>query len=320
MNSILIGIAGGLTSAVLFSAPLGGGLLALPLSFLAVLPIAIAGLGWGTMSALVAAVTAIVVETFVYGPMPAAAFAVSNALPMALYAHLLGLARPVDDGAAMPAGAPVLECYPIGRILVMIAAISAGSIIALGFIGDYSVENFVAEARVAFAPLYADSPDVNRPDAETLDSMLALYGNLVPLISGFGFMALMTINLWLGAVVVRISGRLRRPKEPVAVTIHLPTLVVGIFGAAVIASMASGGLGLAARVVAGSFGMLLAIAGFAVVHVISRNNKARGVILAMLYGLTILFTLPILLMTALGAVDTLAGIRRRVLGQGNGFR
>ena len=58
MQIVLIGIGAGLAAALLFVSPLSGTLLALPLFALSGLPIAIAGLGWGSLSAAIAAVGA----------------------------------------------------------------------------------------------------------------------------------------------------------------------------------------------------------------------------------------------------------------------
>ena len=58
MQIALVGIGAGLAAALLFISPLGGTLLAFPLFVLSGLPIAIAGLAWGSLAAAIAAAAA----------------------------------------------------------------------------------------------------------------------------------------------------------------------------------------------------------------------------------------------------------------------
>ena len=77
---ILMGLAGGFASAVLFmSATAGGTAGRILLYFLAPLPSFLAGLGWGSTSALIAALAASTATGFVLGGIwPAFVFLVSQ--------------------------------------------------------------------------------------------------------------------------------------------------------------------------------------------------------------------------------------------------
>ena len=83
-NYLLIGIAGGLASAVLFmSATMGGPAGRIFLYFLAPLPSFLVGLGWGPIAALVAALAASGAIGFVLGGIwPAFVFLISQGLPI----------------------------------------------------------------------------------------------------------------------------------------------------------------------------------------------------------------------------------------------
>ncbi|MBH0239662.1 hypothetical protein [Methylobrevis albus] len=311
-TSLAIGVAGGVAAAILFAAILGGGAFALPLSLISPLPIAIVGLGWGTLPGFVAAIVAIITVSSVMSPTVAFGFGLVTALPMAYYAYLAGLARPADETGTGPATAA--EWYPIGRIASRIAFVTAASLVVVGFVGGFSIESFVESFRLALAEAIDDPAEVARlQDADT-DGMIRLYVSLMPLTLALFWTGMMALDLWLAAMVVRISGRFLRPKDDITVRFQLEPSLVAVFAVAVAVSFAPGELGLVARAFAGALAMVLSIAGFAVVHVLTRGNAARGIVLATIYGVTLLFfSLPLLVMTVLGAADTLLGLRRRKL-------
>ena len=58
INALLIGIAGGAASALLYATVTTGGSLVMPLFLASPLPIAIVSLGWGSLSGVVAALVA----------------------------------------------------------------------------------------------------------------------------------------------------------------------------------------------------------------------------------------------------------------------
>ena len=86
---ILMGLAGGFASAVLFmSATAGGTAGRILLYFLTPLPSFLAGLGWGSTSALIAALAASTATGFVLGGIwPAFVFLVSQGVPIVLLCH-----------------------------------------------------------------------------------------------------------------------------------------------------------------------------------------------------------------------------------------
>ena len=120
---LIIGAGSGLVSAALFASAATATALAGVLFYLAPLPLCLAGLGWGSMAALLAAVTGTMVVALSLGPAMAAVFAVSIAAPVALLTYLALLSRPVPAAEGQASGA--LEWYPPGR-LVGWAALMAG--------------------------------------------------------------------------------------------------------------------------------------------------------------------------------------------------
>src|SRR3978361_343995 len=124
---IMVGIAAGAASAVLFASVGSGALISILLFYLAPLPIMIAVLGWTHWAGLIAAIGASVALAAVFGGVFFFAFLIGVALPAWGLGYLAMLARP--SGATRPASA-ALEWYPPGRVVVWAAVLGAVSVIA----------------------------------------------------------------------------------------------------------------------------------------------------------------------------------------------
>jgi hypothetical protein len=131
-------------------------------------------------------------------------------------------------------------------------------------------------------------------------------------IAAFG-LAIVVLNLWLGAIIARASGRLVRPREKLW-TAMLPNAAGAAFGVALVLSFLPGGLGDVAGVFTGALGCALALIGLAVMHVFTLGMAARGVLLTIAYVLTLLFGLPIILFVLVGIGESFLLLRARRLG------
>src|ERR1700761_9404056 len=116
--TILIALAAGLASALMFASITSGALISLLLINIAPLPLMVAGLGWGPLGAAIGSVVATVVIGCVFGLPYGVAFVLTNALPACWLSHLVLLARPQANAMATTAQEKPLEWYPVGRILL----------------------------------------------------------------------------------------------------------------------------------------------------------------------------------------------------------
>src|SRR6266403_6262779 len=119
---VLIALAAGCASALMFASIISGALISLVLFYLAPLPLMVAGLGWGPLSATIGGIAAAIGLGAIFGLPYCLAFVLTVALPAWWLGHLALLGRPVPTGAqsgngATPA-APAMEWYPVGRILL----------------------------------------------------------------------------------------------------------------------------------------------------------------------------------------------------------
>src|SRR5665647_2528980 len=127
--SILIAIAAGSASALMFASIVSGALVSLLLFYLAPLPLMVAALGWGPLSATIGGIAAACGLGAIFGLPYCIAFVVTVALPAWWLGHLALLGRPaapaIASGNGAAAVAPDLEWYPVGRVLLWIAGFAA---------------------------------------------------------------------------------------------------------------------------------------------------------------------------------------------------
>jgi hypothetical protein len=305
LTAILIGLAGGFASALLFAAVLGGGALGTPLFALSPLPIAIAALGWGTAAGALAAVTGAALIASVMAPAAGLVYAIATAAPIAWYAHLAGLARQGEDGE--------LEWYPLWRVFSAITVLTPITTVACGALMGVSVDDVASTLADALLAVGASQEAGVTPDRAELVENLRFYVRLMPVTVTMLWLSVMVANLWLAARIVRKSDRLRRPWEPMPEAAGLPAFFGLVLLVALALSFGDSALALAAGAFSGAFAMAFAILGFATLHVITRGNPARGLLLGTLYAATFVFSLPLLPLALLGIADSITGVRRRRL-------
>src|SRR5436190_20964342 len=122
---LLIALAAGCASALMFASIISGALISLLLFYLAPLPLMVAALGWGPTGAAIGGIAAGTGLGAIFGLPYLMAFILTVALPAWWLGHLALLGRPVSSGNGAAAIEPTLEWYPVGRILVWTAGFAA---------------------------------------------------------------------------------------------------------------------------------------------------------------------------------------------------
>src|SRR5215813_12018704 len=102
---VLIALAAGCASALMFASIISGALISLVLLYLAPLPLMVATLSWGPLCGGVGGLAAAAGLGAIFGLPYCIAFAITVALPAWWLGHLVLLGRPV----ATPAGEPAAE-------------------------------------------------------------------------------------------------------------------------------------------------------------------------------------------------------------------
>jgi hypothetical protein len=309
---ILIGIAAGAAAALLFASVVSGSMLSVALFYLSALPLMIAAIGWSHVAALVAALVAASSLAAVFGHVLLLAFLLGVGLPAWWLGYLALLARPV----ATPAG-EALEWYPVGRLVLWAALL--GALIVMVAIPNFGLdaESFRAGLRRVFERVLraqtgtaADAP-LQLPGISDSGRVLDLLVVLIPPAAAVLSTLTSLVNLWLAGVIVRFSGRLKRPWPQIS-AMTFPPYAPALLALAVAGTFLPDIVGIGASVLSASLFIAYALLGLAVMHAITVAMNGRAFVLAGTYLTVGLFGWPILMMALLGLLETIFGFRARL--------
>lgn len=319
----LVGALAGLVAAVMMISAAGGSLgMRLLLALLGPLPLFIAGLGWGTRAAGVAAGVSSIAVLAALGPTAGALQFVTQGLPAAVLCHLTLLFRDTGAQAATSPdthpdqrAAATLEWYPIGRV------VAAGTLIS-GFLGCITalllgggVERLREVMREVVVNVFLkELPGLKErqlTDAE-ISTLVEVAAAAMPAAAALTWLSSLLLNLYLAGRITRASGHLERP-WPRLDGLELPQgFGIGLAGAFALAFV-GGTPGLVGSAFAGAFFMAYVLVGLAIVHFGTRGQAARIPILLVVYlGLLILNTWAALALAVIGLVEPLTGWRRKM--------
>jgi hypothetical protein len=279
---LIIGAGSGLVSAALFASAATAAALAGVLLYLAPLPLCLAGLGWGSGAALVAAIAGTFVVALSLGPVAASIFALLIAAPTALLAHLALLSRPLTSPQGQVTQA--IEWYPAGRIVGWAALIAGGlaAILILVIGSDQDSYREMIRQMLDHSALKELDRDGSLFTEETLTSMATMIARAVPAGVAIVWLTITLFNLWMAGMIVDASGRALRP-WPDFHALELPNALVPIFAASLLASFVPGLPGLVATGFAGALLFAFVLQGLAVIHVYSRGVPFRTLLLSAVY-------------------------------------
>ena len=294
VQAILVGLVSGVAAALLFarsarqrSTPFGVPPFRPGLDCL----LAIAGFGWGHHGACCS-------------PPPPAALGVVALVdwPEAvIFAGMfLAISRCLDDPQSPMQPRPEAAgggWWPVGILLLNAAAAVAICTIAVSFIVEVDPQTLVTEFSTGLADLAGslnpDAAPLHRrqlraagPGADPAAARHRRAGR--PGDGGDRSLPRRTGR--------PLSRRLRRPQEKLR-TAAMPWTVSAAFVVATAIAFAPGTVGFAARAVAGSLGLAVALIGLAVIHALTRGMNIRITLLSTLYVLLVLLSglmLPLL--------------------------
>jgi hypothetical protein len=299
MIPLAIGAGAGLASALLFLSLIGGTVLAFPLFFLAPMPLAIAALGWGTPAGLAAAGVGGLVTAAALSFPAGALFVGALGFPVVLGAHLIGLARPVDE--ADPNGPQIW--FPLGevafRLAILVGAISLLVLLLTGFEREATTALFVEGLKDFVGQGQGGAAALSAEELEQLTTLAGVYVSAMPFFYPALWMLTIIFALWAGGRVVRRSERLTRPWQPMWSIAFPAKIGIAFVGTALVSSLADP-LGLYVGPFAGTFFIVVVLVGLASLHSMLAKADFKVIALAAVYGSMALFGLPVLVVAALG--------------------
>jgi hypothetical protein len=310
---ILIAIAAGSASALMFASIISGALISLLLFYLAPLPLMVAALGWGPLCATIGGIVAAIGLGAIFGLPYCIAFAVTIALPAWWLGHLALLGRSVTGGVSpgngAPPVAPDLEWYPVGRILLWISGFAAlTTMAALLTLGTDSAAITGALRRGLLRILGPAEVASTGETEQWIDAVVTV----APAAAAIVAMMTLTLNLWLAAKITATSGRLHRP-WPDLKSAALPPMTLAALCVAIAFCFSGGLLAILAQIVTAALMVAYALTGFAVLHTLTLALKSRALWLGCTYAVMVVFGWPVLAMVVLGLADAIFGFRQRYL-------
>lgn len=341
MNLLLVAIAAGSASALMFASIVSGALISVLLFYLAPLPLMVVAMGWGPACAAIGGAFAAASLGVLFGPSYSAAFVLTVALPAWWLGHLVLLGRPAAADTSPPgtnqetdtgqetnqgtgqetnqgtnqgtgatlAASPPVDWYPLGRVLVWIACFAAltttAALLTLG--SDASAITDALRRGLVRIAKVQDGASGDRA-SEVVDAFVAI----APAAAATIAMATLTLNMWLAAKITAASGRLRRPWPDVRTT-TLPPMALVATMIALALSFVGGLPAMLAQIVTACLMMTYALAGFAVLHTITLTMRNRGLWLGSVYAIVLMFVWPVLTIVGIGIADAVFGFRQRYL-------
>ncbi len=308
-----IAIAAGCASALMFASIISGALISLLLFYLAPLPLMVAALGWGPLSATIGGISAATVLGAIFGLPYCIAFVITVALPAWWLGHLALLGRPVANATSSDNGAapvpPAMEWYPVGRILLWISGFAVlttmAALLTLGSDAATITDSLKRGLLRLLGPRNA------APAGETGQWIDALV-TVAPSAAAIVTIMTLTLNLWLAGKITATSGRLHR-SWPDLKAAALPPMTLAALSAAIAFCFVGGLFAIVAQTVTASLMMAYGITGFAVLHTLTLALKNRALWLSCTYAVVMVFGWPVLAMVALGLADAVFGFRQRYL-------
>lgn len=318
-TSHLAGVGLGLVAAVVFASATTGPMFArFLLMFFTPLPIALAGLGWGWRTAVLASAVGGAAILAFTSPAVASAFVVTQAAPMVLLTYLALLSRPIgESGGASPNNdGTAVEWYPVGRLVLWSAALAGLMSIAMLVLigGDLetlrkTLGDFIKTALETGLAQGDGAVQLSEAEIAAI-SEIAL--GVLPAASAVSWMGSLLCNLWVAGRVTRASGQLGRPWPDLAALTY-PAGTPFAFGTALLASMLSGYPGLVASALTGGLFLAYLLLGLAILHYTTRGRPWRPIALWVLYGTLLVVNIWIaIIVVVLGLAETVLHLRARV--------
>jgi hypothetical protein len=305
-TSLIIGLASGLVSALLFySAARGGPMLRTMLLLLTPLPSLVAGLGWGWLPAAAGAAAGGVVVAAVVGGTVAVGYLLALGIPGALAAYLSYLSRPD------PSQPNATEWYPAGR-LVAGMALYAGAlpVMLLPLIGGSyeAMRPLMSEMMQQFSKRWLPPGAHLTDEALTEQTELGLF--LLPAGLAAQWLAVCAINLYLAGRIVLASGRLGRDWPDIASLTYPPGLAL-LLGLALLAANSAGTVATIGISFTGALLGAYLLGGLALTHFVARDRAAWLLWLVYL-GLFFLWPLVMPALALAGLLDSTLKLKQRL--------
>ncbi len=302
----LMAVAAGMASAFALLSLVSGSLLAMPLFYLAPLPLYLTGLAWGAKAAGIAALGGTLAIGVAGGLLVATPYAVVMAAPAwlvcrhALRSRSNANATTVDDW------------YPVGdllaRMTLMALTLFVVAALSIGGEGGGLYASVDAALRSGFEQMapHLDPATISR----SVDAMVPLFPGML----GANWLLMTAVNAAIAQGVLKRSGRNLRP-SPAYGSLALPQWAAWpLLAAALMALVGSGDIEYLGRNMALVAATPFFLLGLVVVHRIIGGIQGRGAMLIAFYMILLISGWASLVVAGVGLLELWVGLRQRFGG------
>ncbi|PCI04460.1 MAG: hypothetical protein COB78_09130 [Hyphomicrobiales bacterium] len=310
-HPILIGVLAGLAAALLyFSSYMVGMLGKLPL-YIAPLPIYLAIFSFGSLSGIVATLTALGIALMLAPSLAVATVGAIIAFPALLIGYQATLAQGTSADGEKDADSSPLTWFPLENLLFNLAIAIGCGVLVIGAISGFSSETIVPVIVKQMQEITRINPELKSLNEADLINLAQTFAKLVPFFYPSIWLVTHVINAHLAAAISRNYKRMQRPADDMPVDLSLPlgalvalptAMILMLFGTGVLASIAA--------VFSGVLFMAFAIVGLGALHLRLRGRQVARPMLIITYLIIFLFSFPLL-------IFAIAGVARSISRLGN---
>lgn len=300
----IMALSAGICSAVAVFSIVFGSILALPLFYLAPLPLYLAGLGIGSKGVITAGIAAVFTAGLIGNAFTALPFACAYAIPAIMLCQLALRTRPATNGN------PVW--YPAGNLIAALTAVGAAGLVffAIMAITD-DTSGSLQDSVAGLIGTALERMGGNIP----ADSRAALVGSLAPFFPGMAvasWVVMHLVNAAAGQAALVKSGRGLRPRVAYA-DIALPDWCSWLLvGAGVITLVVPGDWSYLGRNLVIVALVPFFLLGLAVVHTFARRVSNGTALLVAFYILLMVLGWASFLVAGAGVLEQWIGLRNRM--------
>ena len=296
---VLIAVAGGALSAILYLIVALGSPGAFILAYLAQLPLFLVGLSLGLAPAAIASATGTLVVLAATSLTSAALYVVLTAGAAVLVVRQALLNRPGAQGG--------VDWYPAG---LLIAWLTVAGLVLLAVAAVYALDaegGLYGLVRERLAAMFgALAPGEEGATASAAD----LIAHVLPGVTIVSWIVMLVVNATLAQGLLVRLGRALRP-SPVLADLWLPRWPAYALIAAIACALLPGETGMLGQNAAIILAVPFLFLGLAVCHALAGRASARLLLLFLLYMVLVLFGWPVLIVAATGFIEQWVGLRRR---------
>jgi hypothetical protein len=301
-SRVLIAVAGGALSAVLYLIVALASPGAFILAYLAQLPLFLVGLSLGLAPAAIASAAGTLVVLAASSLTSAVLYVVLTAGAATLVVRQALLNRPDGRGG--------VEWYPAGLLIAWLALaglvlLGAAAVYAIGIEGG--LHGLVRERLNAVFNALAPGQE------EAVAAAADLVARVLPGVTIVSWIVMLVANAALAQGLLVRVGRTLRP-SPALADLWLPRWPSYGLIAAILCALLPGEPGMLGQNAALVLAVPFLFLGLAVCHALAGRTSARLLLLFLLYMVLVLSGWPVLLVAAIGFIEQWVGLRRRFAG------